>query len=234
MIVFALDTTTAYTCVALLDGERVLGERREPSRSHSKSLLPSMVALLADCGVSIGDVDLIGVGIGPGSFTGVRIGLTMAKTLAFVRKLPLVGVSSLLALAHNVQQHDPGATICPAQDALKNEVYCAAYCWDEKGLTQLQQPCAKDPDQWSMELFHLYDKVYILGSALEKYAGIFQDNLGDKLVLPRVHEQNFIQAGFIGKVATEKFIQTGGDDPEIIEPMYCRLSEAELGRKKKN
>lgn len=234
MIVLALDTATAHTCVALRDGQTLLAERHMPARSHSKSLIPSVHELLGDSGVGLDDLELIGVGIGPGSFTGIRIGLTVAKTLAFARDLPLVGVSSLHALAHNVDDDLTQAVICPALDALKNEVYCAVYSMGEEGLVQLQAPAAKKPHRWARELREDHQKVFILGSALEKYMDIFRDALGDRLGVPSSEEQNIIRAGFIGEIATAKFRQAGADDAADLEPLYCRLSEAELSRMKKS
>jgi len=232
MIVLALDTATAYTCVAILDDDALVAEHSEPSRSHSRSLLPSIEEQLGRCGLDLDDLGLIGVGLGPGSFTGIRIGLTLAKTLAFARQLPLIGVCSLDALAHNAT--DQETIICPAMDALKNEVYCATYSKDEHGLRRLQAPAARDPSVWTMELSENHEKVFILGSALEKYEDIFRKNLTDKLRVPSLDEQNRISAVSIGKIALEKFKESGPDDPEILEPMYCRLSEAELSRMKKH
>lgn len=232
MIILALDTATAYTCVALLDDDALVAERWVPSTSHSRSLLPSIEDLLGQSRVCLDDLGLIGVGLGPGSFTGLRIGLTLAKTLAFARGLPLIGVSTLDALAHNATEQD--ILICPALDALKNEVYCASYSKDKHGLRCIQAPAARDPSVWTMELSENNEKVFILGSALEKYEGIFRENLRDKIRVPSLNEQNRISAAYVGKIAFEKFKESGPDDPGILEPMYCRLSEAELSRIKKS
>ena len=99
MLLLALDTATARTAVSLLERDQVIAELSEPSRTHSGSLLPLIGRLLQEQRVERTKLGAIAVGIGPGSFTGVRVGLATAKTLSFALEIPLVGVSTLRAMA---------------------------------------------------------------------------------------------------------------------------------------
>ncbi|NLY08284.1 MAG: tRNA (adenosine(37)-N6)-threonylcarbamoyltransferase complex dimerization subunit type 1 TsaB [Tissierellia bacterium] len=127
MIVLGLDTSTNMTAVALYDDTTgVVGETRavRPG-SHAESALPHLEHLFDMTGLSIDDVDLIAVGIGPGSFTGLRIAVTMAKTLSQAKNIPLVGVSTLEAMANGVNVMD--GIVVPAIDARRERVFMGVY-----------------------------------------------------------------------------------------------------------
>ncbi len=231
VIILAFDTATRRTAVALLDGERLLAECSQPAGSHSKTLLFAVDELLRSCGVERGRLEGVAVGIGPGSFTGVRIGLTVAKTLAFARDVPLAGVSSLRALAENGV--GLGDQVCPALDALKSEVYCARYAAEGGGLDRLvevEPADARDPRAWAAKLAGEAGTRVLLGSGLERYRTLFDIALGDRLVVPGRPELHRISAAALGRLAMERFVRGEADDPRSLEPMYCRLSEAELAR----
>ncbi|MBW1870999.1 MAG: tRNA (adenosine(37)-N6)-threonylcarbamoyltransferase complex dimerization subunit type 1 TsaB, partial [Deltaproteobacteria bacterium] len=101
MIILALDTATPVTSVALLDDNQLLGQVSEPSKNHSRTLLIAIDRLVSQLGLARHDLGAIAVGLGPGSFTGIRVGLTLAKSLSFALRIPLAGVSTLRALAEN-------------------------------------------------------------------------------------------------------------------------------------
>lgn len=231
MITLALDTATRDTAVALLDGERLLAEACEPARSHSKTLLPIIDRLLGEAGLEREQLQGLAVGVGPGSFTGVRIGLTVAKSLAHAAGLHLVGVSTLRALAENGR--GLAEVVCPAVDALKDEVYSARYQLGTAGPTELDPPDARAPRTWAEALAATGERLAILGSGFTRYRQVFEDVLGPKLVLPGQDQAHRLSAANLGRLALRRLEQGPHDDPVTLEPTYCRLSEAELARRRR-
>jgi tRNA threonylcarbamoyladenosine biosynthesis protein TsaB len=132
MKVLALDTSTRAGSLALLDDERLVSTYQlDVSATHSERLLPAIDRSLTDAGWRVGDLELIACAKGPGSFTGLRIGLATAKGVALARELPLVGVNSLEAMALGFSF---GATpICPMIDARKRQVFAALFAPDGRG-----------------------------------------------------------------------------------------------------
>ncbi|MBU4479372.1 MAG: tRNA (adenosine(37)-N6)-threonylcarbamoyltransferase complex dimerization subunit type 1 TsaB [Candidatus Omnitrophica bacterium] len=134
MYCLAVDTTTNYLCVVIArDGEVVCEYNRLKERAHSKYLIPVVEKVLLRCGLSIADMDYFTAGIGPGSFTGLRIGIAAVKAMAMAYDKPVVGYSSLelLALQSNVRD----GLVCPVIDAKRQQVYSAVYEFDKrKGL----------------------------------------------------------------------------------------------------
>src|SRR2546422_5529813 len=129
MRVLALDTTTRAGSTALVDDVRVIAERRgDPTRTHAERLPDEIMTLLAACGMPMADVDLFAVACGPGSFTGLRIGIATIQGLAFVAGRPLVGVSALEALVQEAGvMAAPGAIVGVWMDAHRGEVFSALY-----------------------------------------------------------------------------------------------------------
>src|ERR1700693_810246 len=129
MRVLALDTTTPSGSVALVDDGRVVDERRgDPSRPHAQRLPGEIMTLLRERGVDIREIDLFAVASGPGSFTGLRIGIATIQGLAFVHRRQVVAISALEALAQIASRDEPaGAIIGAWMDAERREVFTALY-----------------------------------------------------------------------------------------------------------
>ncbi len=229
MRLLALDTATPITAVALLEADRVVVAAGRPGGQHSRALLPLVVAILDAAGWPADSIEAVAVGLGPGSFTGVRIGLTVAKTLASVRRLPLVGVCSLEALALNAE--GTAGRVCPALDALKGEVFAACYAIGQLPPRVLSPPAARRPDEWAAELAVGGDQCILLGSGLERYRERFAAALGDRLQVPAGESAHRLSAARLGEIARERLQRGAVADPHRLEPLYCRLSEAELKRR---
>lgn len=142
--VLALDTSTAALTAALLEGGQLVDERHsQAERNHSIKLLPTVQSLMADNGWSGKSTDLVAVGVGPGSYTGVRIAVTAGKTMAWTWDKPVIGVSSLKALAlSGVQQAEQDGAeaggagrifVYPLMDARRGQVYTAPFAWNGSG-----------------------------------------------------------------------------------------------------
>jgi tRNA threonylcarbamoyladenosine biosynthesis protein TsaB len=147
VIVLGFDTATAATAVALLDGDQALEARDDPEPGerprHTAQLLAQARSLLDRAGLAFGDVERIAVGVGPGSFTGLRIGVATARALAQATGAPLAGVSTLRALAEAVPEPAPGTLVLPVIDARRGEVFAAGWRDGE----EVFRPRALTPDE---------------------------------------------------------------------------------------
>jgi tRNA threonylcarbamoyladenosine biosynthesis protein TsaB len=227
MRILAFDTATPATTVALLDPEHglELEARDDPPRGqrprHASRLMPLIVELLDRSGTSWAEVDRIAVGVGPGTFTGMRIGLATAHALARARGIPLVGISTLRSLATNVDDHD--RITVAVLDARRREVFAAA--WDSETAETLIAPAALAPDRLVTTLAELARPVLALGDGAVEFrqvlarSGAFVPEDGSEL--HRVTAANHC------RLAHSRPAQ----DPEEVRPEYLRLPDAELARR---
>ena len=220
MRILGIDTATWTASVGVVANGDVLGERSVgASLSHGLSLLPLIQGVLHDAGLQVAQLDGVAVSIGPGSFTGLRIGLSTAKGIAFAHGLPVVGVRTLLALAA-VANLDEGR-VCPMLDARKGEVYAALF-QVESGVPRCLIPeSVLRADAWLSRVdgpcTFLGDGVGALGEA---------NSAGQWTVLPfdRFHPRGAVVAA----LGAERLYRGDGDDLAALEPLYIRPSEAEL------
>jgi len=232
MLILGIDTTTLVGSIGLAEEKRVLGEYTlNIQKTHSQRLLPALNRLLEDLGRTVQEVDLISVSQGPGSFTGVRIGVTTAKTLAQALEKPVVGVCSLDVLASNLT--NVCGLICPILDARKQEVYTSLYQADGRGnLRQVLDYSALGLEQLLAIIGEWGQGVYFLGDAVPVYAEKLQSILQERylpvppnLLLPRGSS-----VAWLGLKEWKKGSQTNFEE---LQPFYLRRSEAELAWEKK-
>ncbi|MEG2001061.1 MAG: tRNA (adenosine(37)-N6)-threonylcarbamoyltransferase complex dimerization subunit type 1 TsaB, partial [Evtepia sp.] len=141
MKILALESSATAASVAICEGETLIAQTFQNSGfTHSQTLLPMTEALLAGCGYTLGQMDMIAVAVGPGSFTGLRIGVAAAKGLAWAADLPCAACSTLESMAWNLVGI-PGE-ICTAMDARRNEIYHARFQTDGETLVRLSEDCA--------------------------------------------------------------------------------------------
>jgi len=221
LIVLGLDTATWTAAAGVARDDVVLAEDVEPaSRSHIASLPFLVERVLARTGLGIRDVEAVAISIGPGSFTGLRIGLGLAKGLAFAGGLPLVAVPTLEALAH-VAAADPGATVCAALDARKREVYAALFRIDPAGVPERLGPDETvAPDALAARL--------PAGTVLVGDAGEASPDAFPAHVVRLSFAAHHPQGGIVARLGAQRL--EGGEIADIgaVEPVYVRPSEAEL------
>lgn len=216
--------------VALVDNGRCLAEYSlDVATTHSQRLLKQIERIREDIGVEWSELAGLAVSMGPGSFTGLRIGLSVAKGLALAVGLPLLGVSTLDGLARQVTAL-PGTKICALLDARKQEVYTAFYACGENG-----RPVRTGADQvLRPELLaeQLVGAIILVGDGAVAYREIFQAKLGEAAIFapPASH---FPRAATIGLLGEELLARGELLDPVTSVPIYVRASEAEinLGRR---
>ncbi|MDR3586534.1 MAG: tRNA (adenosine(37)-N6)-threonylcarbamoyltransferase complex dimerization subunit type 1 TsaB [Desulfosporosinus sp.] len=226
-----IDTTTKVTAVALAEDGQLVGEGfLHTPKVHSECLIPMLDQLLTAATWTLQDLDMIGVTRGPGSFTGIRIGIATAQGLAQVLKLPLIAVVSLDALAWA----GVGRTedIVPILDARKNEWYTARYHWlpGKEKAECLTPPQAMPTDQWLEQLKQLDHPICFVGDAVSKSKGRIEAVLGERaVILPEY--VSLPRGAYAARAVWQRWQETGVGDR--VEPYYIRFSEAEVNWAKK-
>jgi len=224
MRVLGIDTSTSCGSIGLIEGERILCEYSlEGKASHSERVLKTIDRVLEDSGVFIGDIDGFTISVGPGSFTGLRIGVSAVKGLAFATGKPVAGVSTLDALAQNVR-YSP-YLICPLLDARKNEVYTALYRNDGKdGLTKLAPEMVIKPADL---LERINEKALFLGNGVCPYGDLIRRKLkGMAHIAPAPF--NFVHGSVVAQLGRQNLEKGKYLDLEGFTPQYLRKSDAEL------
>ena len=232
MKVLALDTTTRAGSVAIVDGDRVIDERGgDAARSHAERLPGEMLAIAAATQTPLASVDLFAVASGPGSFTGLRIGIATVQGVAFVQGRGMVGVSALEALAHCASVGlSAGAHVAAWIDAYRRDVFAALYrvtdaaAFDPDRLVELDPPSVDSPAaiwaRWSNEL--VVPSVVIGDGAV----------LYEAIVTPSRVMRPPLLAGAIGRLAVSYVRRGGGVHPSAVHPLYVRRPDAEIAREK--
>jgi len=224
-IILALETATMCGSVALVTENRCIAEfSLQTGETHSRRLLAGIDWVLQEAGIDMSAIAAVAVSLGPGSFTGLRIGLATAKGLAMAAGAKLIGVGTLDGLA---AQFFAAANIliCPVLDARKKEVYCGFYRCDNQGIPRLQGEYQVVSPEALCE--RIDEPVVLLGDGSEVYDHLFQEKLAGllRVVPPGTY---FPRAATIGLLALAKWQEDGFLDPVTAEPIYIRASEAEL------
>ena len=223
MIVLAVDTTTPSGSVALLDDGVLVGEVNvESSGTHSARLLRSIDFLLGAHGRDVKDVDAFAVAAGPGSFTGIRIGVGVVKSLAFASGKPAAPVSTLLALASKLAA-DGARLVCPLLDAKKDEIYAGLFEARGSVLAELVPQGAYAPDAFFARL-PAHRVISFAGSGLAVYRDRLLAYVRDKARFPR--RSPFIAAE-VGRIGRGMIHEGQGVAAGSLEPLYFRRSQAE-------
>jgi tRNA threonylcarbamoyladenosine biosynthesis protein TsaB len=223
MLILAIDTASRSCSVAVVDGDAVLAEINDASgETHSRHLMAMVDQAVAMSVKHIGAIEGYAVTQGPGSFTGLRIGISAAKGLAEATGRPLVGVSSLEALAWQVAQTE--AVILPMLDARRKEVYAARYIHRDGALKSLAAERALAPED---AVAGLVESCLLVGDGALAYAERLRAALGAymQMALPFQH---IIRASTVAFLARERL--AGADERMTLTPRYLRPSYADQGR----
>jgi tRNA threonylcarbamoyladenosine biosynthesis protein TsaB len=183
--ILAVDTATEACSAALLVGEQVFSRWEEAPRDHTRKILPMVQAVLDDAGITLDELDAIAFGRGPGSFTGVRIGIGVAQGLAFGAGVPLIGISTLAAMAQGVHRLDGAEQVLTAIDARMNEVYFGRYELIDGRMQLVGDEVVSDPEALVDVRGKLAGRVTCVGTGFETYGEILS-GLADELVASQV------------------------------------------------
>lgn len=227
MVVLGIETATLQGGAALVDEGGLLAEAfLNVSITHSERLLPTIDWLLRQARVRLGDLSGIGVSIGPGSFTGLRIGLSTAKGFAMATGLPVVAVPTLEAMAWTLPRCRD--QICPLLDARKAEVYAALFGFDGGVLQRRMQDAALPPEDL---IARIDEPTVFLGDGVRTYRTLLRDRLGAlALFLPPALMGP--RPATVAELGRDRLDRGERDDPASLTPRYLRASEAELKRRR--
>ena len=224
MKILALDSTALVASVALCEDDKLLGELTlNNGNTHSQTLLPMVEFLLKQFDMTPCDVDLFAATAGPGSFTGVRIGVATLKGLAFGTNKPCAAVSTLEALAYNLKDFD--GLVCPVMNARRKQVYTALFRASNGRLTRLMDDSAIAIAELDEKLKQFEDPVRLCGDGYD-----ITKELLTHPIIP-VSERYRHQSAFsVAEVALQKY-QSGDVGTDLnLSPVYLRLSQAERER----
>jgi tRNA threonylcarbamoyladenosine biosynthesis protein TsaB len=235
--VLAIDTGSRVQSLALLDGETMLEHSQRRVRfNHGSTLLTHLSETLEEHDLEVGDLDLISVGLGPGSFTGLRVGLAIAKSLARAEDIPIVGVSTLAALAYPVALSHQFAAICPMFDARRGEVYAGVYAYDAPRLVQIAPDHASAPQdirEKILEIASTSRPVILVGDGSRKYDELaiwdtpdVNWETPDVTLMPAwADAPSAVGVAMLGR---QKANRGDLDQVGALEPNYIRPTDAEL------
>lgn len=183
--ILAVDTATEACSAALLVGDKLFSRWEEAPRDHTRKILPMVQAVLDDAGISLSDLDAIAFGRGPGSFTGVRIGIGVAQGLAFGAGVPLIGISTLAAMAQGAYRLDCAEQVLTAIDARMNEVYFGRYALIDGRMQLVEDEVVSDPAALVDVRGKLAGRLTCVGTGFETYGEILS-GLADELAVSQV------------------------------------------------
>jgi tRNA threonylcarbamoyladenosine biosynthesis protein TsaB len=223
MLILGIETATMTGGVALLDEKRLISEYTLNVRTtHTARLMPALDQILKDSSVDKSEIDGVAISMGPGSFTGLRIGLATAKGLALGLDIPLLGVPTLDALARNI----PFARyqICPVLDAKKKEVYTSLFRYEDDSLVRLAPYQVIPP----IDLVNqIHEKTIFVGDAVDVYRGFISERLGDHALFAP-DSQRLPRAAIVAGMGLVKLKAGECLDAMSAEPIYIRPSDAEI------
>lgn len=221
MNILAIDTSTNVLGVGIASNEKIIGEYiTNIKRNHSTRVLPAIDFLLKDCGMDIKEINKIIVADGPGSYTGLRIGLTIGKTLAWTLNIPIVGVSSLKLMAASARYFD--GYISPVMDARRGNIFTGLYEYKEGKLMQAVDDQHIPTEEWC-KLLKTFDKpVLFLGNDVVIHEQVIVNQLAKQVQFAPI-TVNIPKPGELALLAKD----LKEENVHSFAPNYLRLAEAE-------
>jgi len=225
MLLLALETATAEASASLVEDDREIASWRADAAGHlCRRLAPEVADLLARSETPFHRLDLIAVGLGPGSFTSLRIGLATAKAFALAHDLALVGVSSLAAAAWQEREGFQGL-LCPAFDARRGDLYAAAYRAGMDSLERVEPEVVAEPERFVAQIARRGEPATIFGSLDPDQAGKVAASAPASCALHL--DPIFPHALAVAQLARRRLESDGPDDTASLRPIYLRKSYAE-------
>lgn len=225
--ILAFETSAKAASVALLQDGILVGEYFQNSgQTHSRTLMKMAQDLLQNCDRSVRQLDVVACAVGPGSFTGIRIGVAAAKGLCWGAQLPLCGVSTLEGMAWNVSQME--GLVCPVMDARRQQVYQALFAVQNGQVSRLCPDQAISLESLKEQLSKQDGPIYLVGDGAALCWQTLQEELPALRLLPEHVRQQ--RAGGIALAAQQMVLQGQAQDAALVVPNYLRLPQAERER----
>ena len=225
MKILGIDTSSLSASVAVIEDDKLICEYTvNTKKTHSQKLMPMIENMLNLSDIDINDIDLLTVCEGPGSFTGLRIGMSVAKAISHVNKLPIISVNSVELLAGNMDLCD--RKICTILDAQKTQVYTGKYEYVDNKLVEIESVDVKEIDDLLEELSNTNENWVILGEAVFKYKEKISQ-IENITISASSHNVN--KASSLCKIALDKYKNNENIyNCYDIVPLYIRKSQAEV------
>ena len=225
MKILAMDTATVVSTVAVATEDRVVAELTAETRfTHSETLVENIEEVMRLADVKREELSAVAVSLGPGSFTGLRIGLAAAKAIAYALSIPLVGVPTLEVLAAAFPS--PGAIVAPLIDAQKGNGYFALFRWTENGLVCERDVAVASPEEIIATLKSVQSPVMLAGDFARKLVVKRVELPKNATLAPLTHIMP--RAALVAARAVVRLQNGEGKSPMDLEPIYVRRSEAEV------
>ena len=230
MLILAFETSAKACSVAIHDGARLLAESyQNTGLTQSQTLMVMAEDLLKSCGKTAADVTHLAVAAGPGSFTGVRIGVSAAKGFAWGAELPVYGVSTLESMALRLGAME--GHVCCCMDARRKQVYNALFLAENGALTRISEDRAISLEELKSELQHIDGPIYLVGDGAELTHRTLAEEIPE-LILPPEHRRQQRASG-VALAAIEAMNRGESADGAVLQLNYLRLSQAERERQER-
>lgn len=225
MKILAIDTSGQNCSVAIIDEEKVICDfNLSIGTTHSETLLPMIDEVCKTSRIDLSEVDVLACGIGPGSFTGLRIGLATIKGFALAQNKNVVGVPTLDALAYNIANFD--GLICSVLDARNNNVYAGIYKYVNDKVILQDDYITENLDTLIDILKEKNEKVIFVGDGAVSFKEKFIQSLSEKALFAPLHLNNQLSSS-VAKAALDRALVNDFDDADTLNPMYLKKSQAE-------
>lgn len=229
MRILAVDTSSNVATAAVMEDNTLLGEYiLNHKKTHSQKIMVMIEQLLADLELTVQDIDLFAASVGPGSFTGLRIGVATVKALAHAAGKRVVSVGTLEALAYNVPHAEN--IIVPIMDARRNNVFTASYIWDE-GFKEIGEPEAISIEECVESCGEFLDTIFV-GDGVAVHGEYIREKLGEHAIFPHGAVIG-ARASSVAACAMEKAKRGDAQSYLEMKPYYIRKSQAEQELEKK-
>ncbi len=229
MKILAIESSSITASCAISDGADLLGEiSLNHKKTHSEKLMPLIEKLMEELELKITDIDIIAISEGPGSYTGLRIGAAIAKSLAFAANLPIANIPTLKSLAGNV--FDTDKLIVPIIDAKAGRIYTGIYKWEKGNLVEIKEqfPCNIDE---LIEILNGYSEPIIFnGDGSVNYRNLIEEKLNKEAYFAAALFNN-LRASTLVYLAYNKSLNGEFCNASEFKPQYLRLSQAERNKK---
>ena len=226
MRILAVDTSSEICSVAILENDRVIAENSlNDGKTHSENLMTIMENTLEENKTKLNDIDLIACSVGPGSFTGIRIGISTIKAFSDVTNIKSIGITSLMALAYN---NDYSGYICSLIDAKNNNVYYSLFDTSTNKYVQIGDYLAQDINSITEILKVCNKPIFFVGNGSIVYKDVLESALKENAIFTTNNEENKLSAKSIGIAAFDVFSNNEyGYEEFNLSPIYLRKSSAE-------
>lgn len=225
MKILAIDTSGTNCSVCILDETKVICDfNLSTGTTHSQTLLPMIEEMCKYSNIDISEIDVFACSLGPGSFTGLRIGIATVKGFALSLNKPVIGVPTLVGLAYNIANFD--GTICSVLDAKNNNVYAGIFKYEKDKPVLTDNYVTESVGKLIDILKEKDSKILFVGDGALSFKDKFKEALEEKAHFAPVHLNNQL-ASSIAKAALDKAMQNEFDDYDTLNPMYLKKSQAE-------